>query len=143
MPVKTPVDFKALLEKQNKEQKAAMKKLALAVFVSCIFICAELVGGWWAGSIAIMADSAHLASDIIGFGVSILALRLGQKGPSDHLTYGWNRAEVIGTMVSVSTIWIMTIWLFIEATMRFFAPPEVVGGKMLIIAVLSLIFNLI
>ena len=70
-----------------------------------------------------MADAAHLASDIIGFGISIVALTLGDKGPSDHLTFGWKRAEIIGTMVSVSTIWIMTVWLLIEATYRIMAPP--------------------
>ena len=143
MAVKTPIDFKAVLAKQENEQRKAVRQLALASAVAFLFIIAELVGGWWAGSIAIMADSAHLASDIIGFGVSILALRLGQRGASDHLTYGWARAEVIGTIVSVATIWVMTVWLFIEATMRFFEPPQVVGGKMLTIAVLALIFNLI
>ena len=110
---------------------------------SCVFITVEIIGGYWAGSIAIMADSAHLASDIIGFAISIIALWLGQRSVSDHLTYGWNRAEIIGTMVSIATIWVMTVWLFAEATMRFFSPPQVVGDKMLIIAVLSLIFNLI
>ena len=93
-----------------------MKKLWFGTAISCVFIIAELVGGWWAGSIAIMADAAHLSSDIIGFVVSIFALRLGN-------TYGWNRAEIIGTMVSISTIWVMTVWLFIEATWRFFEPP--------------------
>ena len=116
-----------------------MKKLLMATGVSCLFIAAELIGGWWAGSIAIMADAGHLASDIIGFGVSIIALRLGQKGPNDHLTYGWNRAENIGTLVSIATIWVMTVWLFIEATYRFIEPPQVVGDKMLIIAILALI----
>ena len=120
-----------------------MKKLILAIMVSCIFICAELIGGWWAGSIAIMADAAHLSSDIIGFGVSVIALRLGQRGATDHLTYGWARAEIIGTMVSVATIWVMTVWLFIEATKRFFVPPVVVGAKMLTIACIALVFNLI
>ena len=96
-----------------------------------------------AGSIAIFTDSAHLASDLLGFGISILALRLGERGPSDHLTYGWHRAEVIGTMVSVASIWIMTVWLFFEATMRFFEPPQVKGDLMLIVAILGLVFNLI
>ena len=77
MPVKTPIDFKKRLAEQEEEQKKAMKKLMLAIMVSCIFIIAELVGGYWAGSIAIMADAAHLSSDIIGFGVSVIALRLG------------------------------------------------------------------
>ena len=73
-----------------------------------------------AGSIAIFTDSAHLASDLLGFGISILALSMAQKSASSHLTYGWHRAEIIGTLVSVSTIWIMTIWLVVEATNRFF-----------------------
>ena len=48
-----------------------------AVLASCVFITVEIIGGYWAGSIAIMADSAHLASDIIGFAISIIALWLG------------------------------------------------------------------
>ena len=96
-----------------------------------------------AGSIAIFTDSAHLASDLLGFGISILALSMAQKSASSHLTYGWHRAEIIGTLVSVSSIWIMTGWLFVEATKRFFEPPQVEGNIMLVVAVMGLIFNLI
>ena len=59
------------------------------------------------------------------------------------MTYGWHRAEIIGTLVSVSTIWIMTVWLLVEATKRFFEPPQVKGDLMLIVAIMGLIFNLI
>ena len=96
-----------------------------------------------AGSIAIFTDSAHLASDLLGFGISILALNLATKASSKSLTFGWHRAEIIGTLVSVSSIWIMTGWLLVEATKRFFMPPEVEGDIMLIVAVMGLIFNLI
>ena len=115
----------------------------MAASVSFVFIIAEIVGGLWAGSIAIFADSAHLASDIVGFGISILALRLGQRSATDHLTYGWHRAEIIGTMASVASIWIMTVWLFYEATKRFFEPPQVIGARMLGLSVLALCFNLV
>ena len=80
---------------------------------------------------------------MLGFGISILALSLAQKAASDNLTYGWHRAEIVGTLVSVSSIWIMTGWLLVEATKRFFKPPEVKGDYMLIVAVMGLIFNLI
>lgn len=76
MVVKTPLDFKKRLEEQKEDTKKAQTKLICATMVSCVFITAELIGGWWAGSIAIFADSAHLASDIVGFGISILALKL-------------------------------------------------------------------
>lgn len=78
-----------------------------------------------AGSIAIFTDSAHLASDLVGFGISILALTMAQNSANKNLTYGWHRAEIIGTLVSVATIWIMTGWLFWEATLRFWQPPQV------------------
>lgn len=120
-----------------------MKKLCIVMFVSVFFITAQLIGGYLAGSIAIFTDSAHLASDMLGFGISILAITLAQRGSTTHLTYGWHRAEIIGTLVSVSSIWVMTVWLVGEATKRFFEPPQVKGDMMLIVAVMGLIFNLI
>lgn len=57
---------------------------------------------------------------MLGFGISILALTMAQKAATSNLTYGWHRAEIVGTLVSVSSIWIMTGWLLVEATKRFF-----------------------
>jgi len=142
MPVKTPINFVRAQEKQKENNRKSMNKLTVSI-VSVFFITAQLIGGYMAGSIAIFTDSAHLASDMLGFGISIAALTLGQRSASDHLTYGWHRAEIIGTLVSVASIWIMTVWLVGEATMRFFQPPQVKGGVMLIVAVMGLIFNLI
>ena len=123
MPVKTPINFEERLEVQKASNQAAKKKLYTVSIVSVFFITAQLIGGWLAGSIAIFTDSAHLASDMLGFGISILALALAQKAASENLTYGWHRAEIVGTLVSVSSIWIMTGWLLVEATKRCFQPP--------------------
>jgi len=54
----------------------AMKKLCIVLLTSCLFICVEIVGGVFANSIAIMSDAAHIASDVIGFGISIVALKI-------------------------------------------------------------------
>lgn len=120
-----------------------MRKLVIVSFVSVFFITAQLIGGYMAGSIAIFTDSAHLASDMLGFAISMMALNMGQQGSTQHYTFGWHRAEVVGTLVSISVIWIMTLWLIGEATKRFFEPPQVKGLTMLIVAVMGLIFNLI
>ena len=61
---------------QQEVNRKALNKLWIAGAVSIVFIGCELVGGYLANSIAIFADSAHLASDMIGFGISIIALRL-------------------------------------------------------------------
>lgn len=138
-----PLHFDVVLEKNKKVHAAAMKKLVIVSIVSVFFITAQLIGGFMAGSIAIFTDSAHLASDMLGFAISMMALTLGQRGSTHDYSFGWHRAEVIGTMISISVIWIMTIWLVGEATKRFFMPPQVKGGIMLVVAIMGLFFNLI
>lgn len=95
------------------------------------------------GSIAIFADSAHLASDLLGFGIAIAGVKLAEKAADEDYSYGWHRAELVGTVMSIASMWIMTIWLLKEATARFFMPPMVQGQLMFIVAVMGLIFNLI
>ena len=69
-----------------------------------------------AKSIAIFTDSAHLASDMIGFAISIASLRLAERKADKSLSFGYHRAEVIGTLVSIIFLWGLTIWLLQEAT---------------------------
>ena len=59
------------------------------------------------------------------------------------MSYGWHRAEIVGTMVSIITIWGLTIWLLYEATMRIITPQPVMGGIMLVVAIMGLFFNII
>lgn len=120
-----------------------MKKLLIACFVSGFFIVIQVIGGYMAQSIAIFTDSAHLASDILGFAISILSLKCAAKPADRELSYGWHRSEIVGTLVSIIFIWGLTVWLVYEATLRIITPTPVVGGIMLIVAILGLIFNII
>lgn len=143
MQPKTPLNLQQRLEQINKNNSVAQKQLWMATFVSAFFIVAQLIGGYLAGSVAILTDSAHLASDLIGFAISIVALKLAQKESDKTLTYGWHRAEVIGSIISLSSIWIMTVFLLGEATKRFYMPNMVNGNLMLPISIMGLFFNLI
>lgn len=143
LPAKTPVNFaarKANLEKANSE---AMRKLFIACFVSGFFIVIQVTGGYLAKSIAIFTDSAHLMSDIIGFAISMLSLKCAAKPADKELSYGWHRSEIVGTLVSIIFIWGLTLWLVYEATLRIINPQPVVGGIMLVVSILGLIFNII
>lgn len=127
----------------RKANETAKAQLYMASGVSLFFIIAQLVGGYMAGSIAILTDSAHLASDLIGFALSLIALNIAQKKSDHKHSYGYHRAEIIGSIVSLSSIWVMTIFLCGMAFERFFLPPQVNSDLMLPISVLGLIFNLI
>jgi len=81
-----------------------------------------MIGGYLANSIAIYTDSAHLASDMIGFAISMLALKMAMRPSSKDLTFGWHRAEILGTLISIVFLLTLTIWLVFEATDRVVEP---------------------
>jgi cobalt-zinc-cadmium efflux system protein len=64
-------------EEDSTNNKKALRALYIATFVSIFFIGAQLAGGIIANSIAIMLDTAHLATDVLGFLISIMAIKLG------------------------------------------------------------------
>lgn len=121
----------------------SMYKLKLVSFVSIFFIIAQCIGGYLANSIAIFTDTAHLGSDMVGFMMSMVAMRMSMRPASRELTFGWHRAEIIGTMVSIIFLLTLTIWLVFEATGRVVKPQVVKGTEMAITAVMGLFFNLI
>jgi zinc transporter 2 len=102
-----------------------------------------MIGGIISGSIAIFTDTAHLATDMLGFVMSMYALKVSLRPASKELTFGWHRAEIIGTLSSVMFLLTITIWLVVEATKRVIYPVEVKGFEMLITAICAFFFNLI
>lgn len=71
--------------------KAVMKKLLTVSVVCLILMCAEIVGGYLASSLAIMTDAAHLFSDLSGFFISVFSLFLSKRVASDELSFGYHR----------------------------------------------------
>lgn len=80
---------------------------------------------------------------MIGFMMSMVAMKMSMRPASKELTFGWHRAEIIGTMCSIIFLLTLTIWLVFEATGRVVDPQEVHGPEMAITAICGLFFNLI
>ena len=133
-------DFQQKLKKENKN---AISKLVRICIFCATFMSIEFVGGYIAGSLAIMTDAAHLLSDLAGFLISMFSLFIAMRPANSSLTFGYHRAEVIGALSSILIIWILTIWLITEAIDRIFHPREIIGLIMMGIATCGLIFNII
>lgn len=123
--------------------QASLKKLLLASVLCFLFMVGEFVGGMIANSLAILTDSAHLLSDLLGFGISIAAVLIGRRPASTKTSYGYHRTEVLGALASISLIWALTIVLVYEAIQRVITPEEVDGLVMLITAVCGLVINIL
>jgi Co/Zn/Cd efflux system component len=75
--------------------------------------------------------------------MSIVALKISMNPASKELTYGWHRAEIIGTMISVIFLLAITFWLLVEASSRVINPQKIDAFSMIITAVAGLFFNFI
>ncbi|TDH74470.1 hypothetical protein CCR75_003068 [Bremia lactucae] len=150
----TPLKGPALPQERKgfpltKSAKRAQRKLQLACMCSLLFMCAEIFGGFLAGSLAIMTDAAHLLSDVAGFCISLFAIWISTLPASSRLSFGFQRAEVIGAVTSVLVIWVLTGVLVYAAVERFMEclkpdPKEHVDGKlMFIVACIGLCVNLV
>jgi cation diffusion facilitator family transporter len=137
----TGVSKKVVQHKKN--TKKFLKRLYLNILISTLFMIGEIIGGIISGSIAIITDAFHVFTDILGFIIIIISLCITQKPASLKYTYGFYRAEVIGTMVSIALIWGLTAWLLSEAVIRFIHPEEIDGLIMLLTALGSLAGNVI
>jgi len=130
------------VEKKDTGSDKAMKKLLCVTAVCAIFCVVELIGGIISGSLAILTDSAHMFTDVASFGISAFAVYLGKKPATKSLTYGYNRSEVIGAMLSIFLIWGLIAWLFVEAIYRVMNPQPIDAAIMLMTATLGLLFNI-
>jgi zinc transporter 2 len=130
--------------KQTEEEKSnmAIKKMLKISVICTVFLVIELVGGIIANSLAIISDAAHLFTDLFGFAVSIISLWIGMKKADKKYSYGFSRAEVIGALISVFTIWLLTLIMVQEAIERLVKPSEINAGVMLFTAIFGLICNL-
>jgi zinc transporter 2 len=90
-----------------------------------------------------MLDTAHLATDVLGFAIAIMAIKLAERKASKSMSFGYHRAEILGTLLSLAFLWGITIFLLFAAYKRLLAPPEIQENIMLITAVGGLIFNII
>ena len=105
------------------------------------FMGAEIVGGLIAGSLALLADAAHMSTDSISLAMAWFAFRIARR-PSDwRRTYGYGRFQVLVAFANGIGLFLLIAWITAEAVGRFFDPVEVMGGTMLVIAILGLLVN--
>ena len=135
----------ALPESQSMSAKkrAARTQLLKVLGICLVFMGCEVVGGYLAGSLAIMTDAAHLLSDAASFGISLSAVWIADRPRTARATFGFHRVEIVGAMASVLLIWVLTAALCVEAVMRVIKPEPVDGKIMFITACGGLVVNLL
>ncbi|KAM6959206.1 proton-coupled zinc antiporter SLC30A8 [Aplochiton taeniatus] len=118
---------------REQEKKMARKRLYLVSAVCVVFMIGEILGGYFAGSLAVMTDAAHLMVDFTSFIISLTSLWLSSRAPTHRLSFGWHRAEILGALLSVFTIWLVTGVLVYLAVVRLIDDDYTIEGTIMLI----------
>ncbi|XP_073993058.1 proton-coupled zinc antiporter SLC30A2-like isoform X2 [Rhodnius prolixus] len=130
--------------KESTVDKRARRKLITATILCVTFMIAECIGGYLSSSLAIATDAAHLLTDFAGFMISLFAIWIAQRKPTRYMPFGWHRAEVIGALTSVLTIWVVTGVLVYMAVERIINDNyEIEAVIMLITSAIGVVVNIV
>ncbi|MEK4009691.1 cation diffusion facilitator family transporter [Peribacillus sp. FSL M8-0224] len=119
------------------------KALFLSFIIITIFMIVEVIGGLVTNSLALLSDAGHMLSDAAALGLSLTAIKLGERKASATNTFGYRRFEIIAASLNGITLIAISLYIFYEAYQRLMDPPEVQSIGMLLISVLGLIVNII
>ncbi|HEY6583641.1 MAG TPA: cation diffusion facilitator family transporter [Gaiellaceae bacterium] len=117
--------------------------LAVVLGLTAAFTLVEVVGGIATGSLALLADAAHMLSDNLALGLALFAVWLAGRPSTPERSFGYQRAEILAALANGVVLVALAIWIFIEAWQRFSSPPDVLAGWVALVAVLGLAVNLV
>ena len=121
-------------------------RIVVAMAIIGAFLVVQVVGGILSGSLALLADAGHMASDLIGLVVALVAAIVAARPATDRQTYGYRRAEVLGALVNGVILFVVAVSVAVSAIGRLMSGAEgeaheVQGVPMLVIAVIGLVAN--
>ncbi len=119
------------------------KGLLIALLITAGIMLLEFFGGLFTNSLALLSDSGHMLSDTSSLFLSLVAFWFATRPASPKKTYGFYRFEILAALFNAVTLFIIAGFIVYEAIQRFFEPPTVASGTMMIIAGIGLLANLL
>lgn len=119
------------------------KQLMIVFCLTFFYLIVEVIGGFWTGSLALLADAGHMLTDVAGVGLALLAIWFAEKPASPEKTYGYYRVEILAALTNAVVLIFISFYILYEAYERFKNPPEVQSGGMLAVASVGLVVNIV
>jgi len=125
------------------DRRADARALAWVLALTAGFAVAEVVGGLVAGSLALLADAAHMVSDVASLALALGAIWLAGRAASSRMSFGYRRAEILAALANGVGLVAVAIWIWVEAAGRLSSPGEVAGVMTLAIGLAGLVVNVV
>jgi cobalt-zinc-cadmium efflux system protein len=117
------------------------RALAVVLALTAALMVVEIVGGVLTDSLALLADAGHMLSDATSAGLALFAVWLAGRPATPSRSFGYKRAEILAALANGVLLVVVAAWILIEAWRRLDRPPDVLGGWMLVIALVGLAAN--
>lgn len=119
------------------------KNLLIVLVLSGTYMVAEVIGGVITQSLALMADAAHMLTDVVGLFLALIAIKIGERKADASKTFGYYRTEILAAVINAVILLGISLYVLYEAYQRFQNPPAVQSKTMLIVAGIGLVINII
>ena len=123
--------------------EADSRRLTIALVLIGGFMCAEVVAGILANSLALLSDAAHMLTDAGALALALVAIRLARRPASGAMTFGLGRSEILAAAVNGSTLLVLGLLFVYESVRRLIDPHPVEGTVVLVVALVGIVVNLI
>ncbi len=119
------------------------RKLLFAFALTTVTMVAEVIGGWLSGSLALLADAAHMLVDASALLFAWLGVHFARRPADARRSFGYARLEVLVGYTNALTQVFLVAWIVAEAFARFLSPQPILSGTMLLVACIGLAVNLL
>lgn len=123
--------------------KERLRQLYLVGLITFVIMLAELIGGYCAGSLALMSDAAHMFTDFISLIIAVFATKLASRPKTSKLSYGFKKAKIFGAFFNGLFLWVVSAFLIYFAIQRLMSPEVVDGPVVSLIGFVGLLANLL
>src|SRR5882757_6690933 len=120
---------------------SSQSRVLTTFWLIAVFMIVEAVGGWWSGSLTLIADAGHMLTDSGALALAWFASRAMQRPSDEDRSYGHDRFSVLAALINGLSLLAIVAWIAGEAIQRLIAPEEVKAVPMLVIAVVGFLVN--
>src|SRR6266540_903375 len=122
------MDAKASHKHRHGRALDSRRRLSLVLMLTAIYMLAEAVGGWWAGSLALLADAGHMLTDVAALTLALIAVWFAARPATSSKTFGYHRLEILAALINGVALVLISLLIFYEASQRWLSPPPIRGG---------------
>ncbi|MGD9483235.1 cation diffusion facilitator family transporter [Streptomyces sp. TRM70308] len=116
-------------------------RLLIALVIAVTLLLVQIAGAWLTGSLALLADAGHVATDATGIAVALTAIHFAARPASERRTFGLARAEILAALFNCVLLLGVGGYIVVEAVERFQEPADVPGGPTVVIGLIGLALN--